>query len=274
MSSRVRSDGVAIPTGFLPAGRQDFVSTFLAMTLLNKFHLCYTCYYIIDAMLKLIIFDWDDVITTGAKNGYYACYQKALEADGISLDPNEFDARLKRKWGQPYREEIKELLKEYPHLVEKACDTYQKHKFGNTFIDSLRPIPGVNTLFTQLKKTYILAVATANQPKMLSKIITKFNIPDVFSQIVTAYDPEIPPHKTKPDPLMLQIILQNHNIQPDEAIYVGDASNDVQMAKNAGVAPVVVLTGHLSQQEAKELGVEWILPDVTHLPEIFDSVCL
>jgi len=49
---------------------------------------------------------------------------------------------------------------------------------------------------------------------------------------------------------------------------VGDAENDVQMARNAGIEPIVVLTGHLNKDKAESLGVENILPDITHLSNI------
>lgn len=40
-------------------------------------------------MIKLIIFDWDDVFTQGSIKGYYACYHAALEAVGVRLDGAE-----------------------------------------------------------------------------------------------------------------------------------------------------------------------------------------
>lgn len=46
---------------------------------------------------------------------------------------------------------------------------------------------------------------------------------------------------------------------------MGDAASDMQMARNAGVTPVAVLTGHLSRQQAEELGVKHIIENVTLL---------
>jgi len=36
-----------------------------------------------------------------------------------------------------------------------------------------------------------------------------------------------------------------------------------EMARSAGVTPIVVLTGHLDREEARELGMEHIVEDVT-----------
>jgi len=220
-------------------------------------------------MIKLIIFDWDDVIILGSKEGYYNCYRETLNELGVTLDEREMDMRIRRKWGQPFRVELNELLTEKPQLLDKACEIFYEKKFqGTTFVDSLKEVSGVNELLLRLKEKYMLAVATGNKLDMIqNKIIPKFNIPNVFTQIVTAHD-NIPDGKSKPDPYMLHLILDKQGIKPSEALYVGDADNDVLMAQNAGVEPVVVLTGHLSRDQAEKLGVKHILPDVTKLEQI------
>lgn len=223
-------------------------------------------------MIKLLVFDWDDVIIFGSKKGYYDCYRKTIEELGIKLDERELDIRIQRKWGQPYREELKELIKEKPGLIDQACKIYQKHKYGETFISALQEIKGVNKILEKLSKKYKLAVCTANQRPMLKKIISKFSIPKVFCQIITSHDENIPAHKTKPDPFMLELILKEQSVKNTEALYIGDAKNDVLMAKNAKVEPVVVLTGHLNKQEALDLKVKYIIDNVTKIENVLNKL--
>lgn len=219
-------------------------------------------------MIKLVIFDWDDVIVLGSKKGYYDCYRETLNDLGVKMTEEEMDRRIRSKWGKPFRIELAELLKEKPHLLDKACEIFYKNKFeANIFLNALSEVEGVNEMLDRLSKKYKLAVATGNQREMLSKIITKFSIPNVFSQIITSHD-DIPSEKTKPHPYMLEVILREQGIKNTEAVYVGDAETDVLMAKNAGVTPIVALTGHLSKERAQKLGVEHIIPDVTKLEEI------
>lgn len=223
-------------------------------------------------MTKLIIFDWDDVLTLGAKEGYYACYRKAINDLGVFLSPEEEKKRILAKWGKSFREELKELLKEKPELVDKACKIFDEAYWGNTFVDSLSVIEGTNEMLVRLQKKYILAVATGNHDKMLQdRILPHFNIPDVFSQIISSHEIE-DQEKTKPHPYMLEVIMNKQNVTLDETIYVGDAKNDVVMAHRADVIPVVVLTGHLNRQEAEELGVEYIIDDITKLEEVIDQI--
>jgi phosphoglycolate phosphatase-like HAD superfamily hydrolase len=217
-------------------------------------------------MKKLIIFDWDDVFTLGSTAGYYKCYHEALLDVGVIISATEEKKRIATKWGSSHQEEIKELLKERPELVEQAVSAYEKHYFGRTFIECLSILPNTNKLLTELSKNYILALATGIHPKMLKeKIIPKFEIPDVFAEIITAHDID-KPENTKPNPYSAKLIMDRINVDPIDTIMVGDAKNDVLMAQAADIEPIVVLTGHLTKAEAQKLGVKHILDDVTHLP--------
>ena len=219
-------------------------------------------------MIKLIIFDWDDVIIFGAKEGYYNCYKKTLKELAIVLDEKEIDKRIENTWGHTDREILSELLKENSNLVDKACKVfYDKEFYCHTFVDSLKEMQGVNELLIRLKEKYKLAVASANKLDMIKdRIMPKFNIPNVFDQIVTVED--APAGRSKPDPYMLQLILKRREFSHKDAMFIGDAKNDVLMAKNAGVEPVVVLTGLISKTQAEALGVKHILSDVTTIEEI------
>lgn len=222
-------------------------------------------------MIKLIIFDWDDVITLGAKEAYFACYHNALVAVGVHLPQEEERKRILAKWSKPHREELKELLKEHPELVDQAGMIYVKEK-NKIFLKSLKILPGTKGLLRKLNKRYILAIATGNTSEMIKDVIMPhFQIPQVFSQIVSSHDIS-DPDKTKPHPYMLEVIMKKQSAVPKETIFVGDAKTDLQMAQNAGVTPIVVLTGHLSKDEAQRLGAQWVIPDSTHLPTILGHI--
>lgn len=223
-------------------------------------------------MIKLLIFDWDDVFTLGAKDGYFKCYHQAITSLGIHLSPEEERKRILAKWSKPYPEELKEILKENPELVDKACRIWEKLYWGDTFVNSLREVKGANELLTRLKGKYILTIATGNHPKLLNeRIFPYFKIPNVFSQIVTSWD-IADVDKMKPHPYMLELIMKAQKVLPQETLYIGDAKTDFLMAKNAGVTPIVVLTGNLSRREAVELKAKYILEDVTKIETILNEL--
>jgi phosphoglycolate phosphatase-like HAD superfamily hydrolase len=221
-----------------------------------------------DNRIKLIIFDWDDVITLGSINGYVKCYHETLAQLGVSLDPNEEYKRIMARWGKSHREELRELLKERPELLDEACIIYERILFGTTFVDELHMTDGTTGILSRLRERYALSVATGADANLIRTVIMpKFNIPDVFSQILSVHDIN-DPVKHKPHPYMLEKIMRTHHIAPNETIFVGDARGDVLMAREARVEPVVVLTGLLKEHEAKELGVNHIIPSIINLPKI------
>jgi len=222
-------------------------------------------------MIKLIIFDWDDVITLGAKEAYFTCYHHAITSVGVRLSPEEERKRILTKWSKPARIELEELLKEHPELVDDALAVYQGHK-QKIFVNTLTMPMGTIQTLQALGKRYVLAVATGNTTDMIKDtIMPHFRIPPVFSRIVSTHDVH-DIRKTKPHPYMLQHIIKHEGVTPSETLYVGDAATDVAMAHRAGVTPVVVLTGHLSRKEAMELGVKWIIPDITHVPVLLERI--
>lgn len=219
-------------------------------------------------MIKLIIFDWDDVFTLGSTEGYYKCYHEALKSVGVSLTSDEEKKRIAKKWGSTQEEELAELLQEYPKLLPQAVKAYESHLHGNTFTDCLSIVPDSQKLLQQLSKEYCLAIATGLHPQLLqTRIMPEFKIPPVFSQIESVYDLGNPKH-AKPHPHMLQKIMANQGVSPKNTIMVGDAGNDVRMARAAGIEPVVVLTGHLSRKQAEDLNVQHIIDNVTQLEKV------
>lgn len=222
--------------------------------------------------IKLIIFDWDDVFTLGSKEGYFACYHETLNELGIYLDPNEEKKRILAKWGQDHREELKELLKEHPSLLDQACVLYEKKLFSNTFVDRLTLVAGAREMLIRLHKQYTLCVATGLHPKLFKEvIIPKFSIPNVFSEVISAYDID-DPKKQKPSPFIALNILEKYSIPPEEALVVGDAPNDMLMAQAAHITPIAVLTGHMQQVDATALGVLYVIEDVTKLESVLQKL--
>jgi phosphoglycolate phosphatase-like HAD superfamily hydrolase len=223
-------------------------------------------------MIRLIIFDWDDVFTMGATKAYVRCYHEAMAAVGVHLPLDEEQRRILQNWGQTAREELRGLLTERPDLIEEALCRYEQILMGDSFVDCLSIVPGSVELLMDLQRHYTLTIATGINPRLLEeKIMPRFGIPPVFAQIVSVYDTQ-DPAKAKPNPYMVETILGKQGVSAAEAVLIGDARGDVLMARAVGVLPIVVLTGHLTREQAVELDVRYIIPDVTHLTEVLPQL--
>ncbi len=191
---------------------------------------------------------------------------------GIHLSQKEEKKRIEAKWGSSHQEELAELLKDSPELLAEAIVIYEEHLFGNSFVDCLTLVPGSIGVLKRLSRKYKIAIATGASSKLLREIIfPNFNIPQVFSQIVTPHDLSSALY-AKPHPEGINRILKEQNILPEETVMVGDAKNDVLMAQAAGVEAVVVLTGHLNTHEAEKLRVKHIIENVSALEDLLGKL--
>lgn len=215
-------------------------------------------------MIKLIIFDWDDTIVLGAKEGYYACYRGALKAVGVRLTEKVLDQRIRQNWGKKYQIEIKGLLKEYPEKVADAVKEFERLSFGKTFFKQLKLLPGTKQLLKDLKRKYILTVISGSEPKRMTISRHHFGLEQIFKQVISSHDIK-DPKKTKPHPYMVELILKKQNIRSKEALLIGDSKPDMLMAKAARVKTIAVLTGALSKEQAQKLKVDKIIPNLTYL---------
>jgi phosphoglycolate phosphatase-like HAD superfamily hydrolase len=219
-------------------------------------------------MVKLIVFDWDDVFTLGSREGYIACYHQAAKEVGVEIDPVLERERILAKWGRPHRDEVAELLQEYPERVDEASLAWERLILSDTFTDQLTLLDGAVDFLNELSKEYVLTVATGLNPVVMKeRVFPKFAIPPVFTQIVTAYD-LADRNRGKPYPDMVLAILKEQGCSPDEAIMVGDAPGDMRMGKAAGVRTVAVLTGLLDREAAQEIGADYIIENVVQLKEL------
>lgn len=220
-------------------------------------------------MIKLIIFDFDGVIVTGSNKKYFYCYHQALTKVGIKLDPEVEKQRILERWGQGYKKQLQLLLKEHPKLLSKATKKYQDCYFSST-AEKIKLVPGTKKFLELLSQKYILAIASGKIRNKLDQAIKKFHL-QFFKKIVTNEDLKREVDR-KPAPYMLNKIMRDLSIKPNQTIYVGDAANDVIMARNAGVTPVVVLTGLLTKPLAQSLKVKFIIKDITGLANIIPTI--
>lgn len=216
-------------------------------------------------MKKIIIFDFDGVIVTGSNEGYFNCYHLALESVGVNLDPQEERRRILSEWGQGHIKQIETLLQEHPELVEQAVKKYEELFGTEAFSGQIRLVDGAKEALEELSKDYILTISTGTNRQTVEELIEKFDI-DLFKRVVSSYEMSRAEDK-KPSPYSVNLILEQFDMKPENAVVIGDGEPDVKMAQNAGVEPIVVLTGHLSKEEAEALGVKHIIPSIKELPQ-------
>lgn len=113
-------------------------------------------------------------------------------------------------------------------------DYYHKH-----CLKDLEIYEGMEKLIDDLNGEFTLAVATNASSIFARKMLGHLEIEKYFKSIL-GYDSVKNP---KPHPEMVYKILDNHNIQKQNAQMIGDSHKDIMAANNAGIDSVLVNWG-------------------------------
>jgi len=177
--------------------------------------------------LRAILFDWDGTLLNSheADSRAYLAMFRALKIDwGLEelaryYSPNWHRvyraARLPRsKWGEADRLWGAAYEKESPKLL-----------------------PGARRVIRTLERRFVLGIVTSGNRRRVRRQLRKFELAQCFSACVCCEDAA----ERKPHPEPLRVAMARLRAKPEECVYVGDAPEDVEMAKRAGVRAIGVL---------------------------------
>jgi len=185
-------------------------------------------------MIKLVIFDWDGTLFDSIDG---IC--RSMLAAGVKAKaPERNSDHIKNVIGLGLSEAINTVWPESLHLTPKIIEYYKAIYVAQ---DQKAPLAykGVESILENLKRDgYLLAVATGKSRKGLDRVMSNTGTQDLFVDSRCADET-----LSKPDPLMLNELLQSLDVSVDEAIMIGDTEYDLSMAKKAKMRSIGVSYG-------------------------------
>ena len=106
--------------------------------------------------------------------------------------------------------------------------------------------PNVFNTLKELKSKFKIALCTNKKQFITEKILMDFKIEDFFDCVLGS-DSKI---KLKPDTEMLEYCLNECHVAPEQAIMIGDSSNDIIPAKDLGMKSIFVTYGYGKIEES------------------------
>ena len=180
-------------------------------------------------MTKLVVFDLDGTLLN-TLNSIAFCGNTALERFGLSpVDVSVYPQFIGN--GAPVLIEklykyVNADLNKFDDFFKVAIDIYNKH--GN---ENIVPYDGIYDMLDRLKQKDIKCAVLSNKPHNITTEVCRDFFDSKF-ECVFGHRPEV---AKKPDPFMLNQIINNLGITADECIYCGDSTVDVKTGKNANV---------------------------------------
>lgn len=183
----------------------------------------------------LIIFDWDGTLVDSQAQ-IISCMCEAFVK--VGLPPPE-PAAARHIIGLSLEVAASRLAPQADRqMIEALADTYRELALANSN-HSTQLFAGVGSGLQSLRQQgFYLAVATGKGRRGLDLALNNTELADIFDLTRCADET-----CSKPDPMMLDEILTDLDIDPERAIMVGDTSYDIEMANNIGMDSIAVTYG-------------------------------
>ncbi len=134
--------------------------------------------------------------------------------------------------------------------------------------EGTRLMPGAAEAIAALRRAGRKIAVCSNKPRDFTRqLLDHFELLPIVDACL---GPEDVPHP-KPAPDMLLAALRQLDVSPAEALYVGDMTVDIETARAAGVAVVVVPTGSDSRSALEAARPDRLLRDLTELAHLLKT---
>jgi phosphoglycolate phosphatase len=145
-----------------------------------------------------------------------------------------------------------------PSLVQRFLAIYEP-----IIADRSRPFPGVTATLARLVAAGIRLGVCTNKPDIATRrLLATLDLARYFDAVSGG---DVPARK--PDARHLLGVIAQLAAPPERSLMVGDSTNDVMAARNAGIPVVVVSFGYTSTPAA-QLGADALIDDFAALPGI------
>ncbi|RPI13403.1 MAG: HAD family hydrolase [Ignavibacteriae bacterium] len=210
---------------------------------------------------KSILFDLDGTITDpceGITNAYmYAVEKLNLKEDSPALIRNYIGSPLHSYF------ELRHGFKSHDELNSGV--SFYREYYGDKGMFECRIYDGMPELLNLLNTNGSYVYLVTSKPSFYAeKILKHFGLLKYFKAIIgsdmTAYN------KSKVE--LIQNLFDEHTIEPNSAVMIGDRKYDVLGAKHHGIASIGVTYGYGSAAEIKEAEPDYIAGNVDELKVI------
>ena len=172
--------------------------------------------------LRAVLFDWDGTLLDSYTAGEEAFRKMFLEL-GVEFTHEEFSTAYSPDWYETYRA---------LGLAEKRWAEADRlwRKFYADHAPGL--VAGAQRVLIELRaQTLKLGLITTGHRSRVREELLRLNLVEMFDVVICGDDCE----HVKPNPEGIERALAALALSPDQALYVGDAPEDLAMARSAGL---------------------------------------
>ncbi|MDO5026760.1 MAG: HAD family hydrolase [Tissierellia bacterium] len=213
-------------------------------------------------MKKLIIFDIDGT-TLDTMETITFHINKALEKYGIEPVDTSYTSSILGYSSVYLMEKVLEYRGvEYDQdKFKEILDTYH-NSYQSQVTHLTKPYEGIIQALKDLREMGYILVALSNKPEhTLSVLFEEMDLYKYFDFVRGQVDED----PRKPDPYMVNLILDKYSVDKEDAILIGDTEVDYETARNSQMDFIAVSWGFRSKKQLEELNPSHIVDDVKEM---------
>ncbi len=201
-----------------------------------------------------VLFDWDGTLI----NSYHAdtsAYLAMFKEMGIAWGLEELEKNYSPNWYQVYR------AARLPRKCWADADRLWRAHYSEH-----RPklIAGARRILARLGNAHRLGLVTSGDRDRVISQLREFRLTTLFAARVCSGDTL----RKKPHPEPLRLALRQMKLHPSACVYVGDAPQDVEMARRAGVRAIGVLGPFPTEKRLRAARPEVLIGSLQELPDV------
>ncbi len=205
-----------------------------------------------------VLFDWDGTLL----NSYEAdtaAYLAMFRKMGIPWGIEELEQHYSPNWYLVYR--AAKLPRSRWDDADRAWrEQYAHHK--------PRLLAGARRVLTRLRTRHELGLVTSGDRERVARQLREFRLTEVFAARVCGGDTL----RKKPHPEPLRLALRHMELEARHCLYVGDAPEDLEMARRAGVRAIAVLGPFPTEKRLRSAKPEFLLESIEELPDALERL--
>lgn len=182
---------------------------------------------------NVYLFDFDGCLVDSLESMEYI-YLSAFEKVGLKAKKEEVIGYMREPLDKTFLDRGGKI-EDYPEFVKWIIfylDDKKSILATKLFDDTLKIIDFLK------KKNKKIGIITSNSTKHVLEVLEHLNIDKNIFDVIVAYD-STKKHKPDPDPVLKGLELLNAQAN-NEAVYVGDALDDMKAGKGAGIDTILI----------------------------------
>ncbi|HKV26157.1 MAG TPA: HAD family hydrolase [Candidatus Acidoferrum sp.] len=204
------------------------------------------------AFLQGVLFDWDGTLVD-SHAADSAAYLAMFREMGIPWGMEELERHYSPNWYRVYR------AAKLPRARWDDADRAWRRQYAK---HSPKLIAGARQVLASLSREHSLGLVTSGDRDRVTRQLREFRLAKLFEARVCSGDT---PEK-KPHPAPLKLALQKLRLEASACVYVGDAPEDLEMARRAGVRAIGVLGAFSTEKKLRAARPDELLESIRELP--------